>query len=160
MHLELYAIGKLKKSPNLALIQEYQKRIGGLSKGLGFKSWHIVEIDSKKKLTGDALKNYEAGLLLDNAPDIIIALDEVGKNISSQEFASMLDNYKNNNHHTCRFIIGGADGLCKSVRKVAQNIISFGSLTWPHMMVRAMLSEQIYRAMTILANHPYHRGDE
>lgn len=159
MKLELFAIGKLKKSPTLTLLEEYQKRISGLSKGLGFKSFDITQLESKKNLEGKALKNYEADLLLDNCPDSLIALDETGKNISSHEFARLLDAYKNNNHNNCRFLIGGADGLANSVKQRATHLISFGAMTWPHMMVRVMLAEQIYRAMTILSNHPYHRGD-
>jgi len=88
MKLELYAIGKLKKSPTLSLIQEYQKRITGLSKGLGFKSWDIIEIDSKKNISGDSLKQYESTLLLNKETDMIIALDETGQKISGHEFAT------------------------------------------------------------------------
>lgn len=157
MKLELYAIGKLKKSPMLSLIDDYQHRISGISRGLGFKPLDITEIDHKKNLTGNSLKQHEATLLLNNSPDILIALDETGQTLSSQAFATLLDNYKNQNHGTCRFVIGGADGLCDSVRTKANTIISFGALTWPHMLVRVMICEQIYRAMTILSNHPYHR---
>jgi 23S rRNA (pseudouridine1915-N3)-methyltransferase len=157
MRLELYAIGKLKKSPMLSLIDDYQKRIVGIARGLGFKPLEITEIDHKKNLVGNSLKQHEATLLLSNSPDIVIALDETGDNVSSHAFAKMLDNYKNRNHPSCRFVIGGADGLCQSVRDKAHNIISFGNLTYPHMLVRVMITEQIYRAMTILSNHPYHR---
>ncbi len=157
MKLELYAIGKLKKSPMLSLLDDYQHRISGIARNLGFKPLDIHEIDHKKSLQGQSLKQYEATLLLHNTPDIMIALDETGQNVSSQDFAMLLNNYKNNNKNICRFIIGGADGLCDSVRAKANTIISFGTLTWPHMLVRVMLAEQIYRAMTILSNHPYHR---
>jgi 23S rRNA (pseudouridine1915-N3)-methyltransferase len=160
MKLELYAIGKLKQSPILSLIQDYQTRITGICRGVGFKHLDITQIDSKKNLHGNSLKQHEAELLLHNAPDIIIALDETGQSLSSHAFANLLDNYKNQGHNGCRFIIGGADGLCDSVKKRATNIISFGALTWPHMLVRVMIAEQIYRAMTILSNHPYHRGDD
>ncbi len=157
MRLELYAIGTLKKSPMLSLIDDYQKRIFGISRTLGFKPLEITEIDHKKNLSGNSLKQHEATLLLNNAPDIVIALDETGQNISSHAFAKMLNSYKDRNHASCRFVIGGADGLCESVRDKANAIISFGSLTYPHMLVRVMIAEQIYRAMTILSNHPYHR---
>ena len=157
MKLELYAIGKLKKSPILTLIDEYQKRMRPICQSLGFKPLDIHEIEHKKSLSGNNLKEYEASLLLQNNPDIVIALDETGHHLSSNAFALLLDKYKNQNHHSCRFIIGGADGLCQSLKVQAHNLVSFGHLTWPHMLVRVMLTEQIYRAMTILSNHPYHR---
>ena len=157
MRLEVFAIGKLKKSPMLSLLQDYEKRIAVISKSIGFKSFQISEFDTKKNLEGDSLKTYEAGLLLDNQPSALIALDETGDVISSQKFAKIIDHYKDTNHNACRFVIGGADGLCPSVRKQASKIISFGALTWPHMLVRVMIAEQIYRTMTILTNHPYHR---
>lgn len=157
MHLEIYAIGKLKKSPELSLIHDYDIRIQGLMKPLGFKSLNLKECESKKGLIGVALKKQETQLLLENKQGIVIALDEEGKNISSIDFADVLEKYKDANTPSCRFIIGGADGLDKSLLLDNTIKISFGRLTWPHMMVRAMLYEQIYRCMTILSHHPYHK---
>lgn len=157
MHLELYAIGKLKDPALNNLIQEYRKRSIPLGKKVGFKSFQVTEFETKKNLSNDALKAYEAELLLKNSPDILIALDETGENLDSQSFAKLLENYKDNNYASCRFIIGGAYGLCSSVHKKIHKKISFGKCTWPHMMVRLMLCEQIYRSFTIINNHPYNK---
>jgi len=157
MKIEIYAIGKLKKSPILTLIDDYQTRIKSLAKNIGFKSFSIHEFEAKKTLKNDLLKKAEADILLHNMPNILITLDEKGAHLNSNEFSQMLDEYKNNSYETCRFVIGGADGLCETVKQKAHKSISFGRLTWPHMFVRAMITEQIYRTMTILSDHPYHR---
>jgi 23S rRNA pseudoU1915 N3-methylase RlmH len=101
MHLEIYAIGKLKKSPLLSLIHDYEKRIHGSMKQVGFKSFKIYEYDTKKDINSDSLKKYEAELLMHHAPNLIIALDETGDVINSQQFAKYLDDLKNMNHETC-----------------------------------------------------------
>lgn len=88
----------------------------------------------------------------------IVALDERGRSESSEALANRLGRWRDDGVRTAGFIIGGADGLDESVRKKADLVLSFGALTWPHMLVRAMLAEQLYRAQSILAGHPYHRG--
>ena len=88
----------------------------------------------------------------------IVALDERGRTETSDAFARRLAHWRDDGVRTVGFVIGGADGLDETVRKKADFVLSFGALTWPHMLVRAMLAEQIYRAQSILAGHPYHRG--
>ncbi len=102
----------------------------------------------------------EASLLLAVVPKgaVIVALDERGKNLSSPEFAELLRGWRDNGRHDVAFLIGGADGLDPNVRHSAEMILSFGALTWPHMLVRGLLAEQLYRAHSILNNHPYHRA--
>lgn len=157
MKLEIFAIGKLKDSGLSHLIIDYQKRIIPIGKKLGFKPLDIIEIDHKKNFPEDILKHYEAEHLLKNCPDCMIALDQKGDNLSSVKFADLLNDYKNKSYEKCRFVIGGAYGLDPSVLQKAHKILSFGECTWPHMFVRLMLTEQIYRAITILDNHPYHK---
>ena len=101
----------------------------------------------------------EAEILLNNVPNgaKIIALDEKGKEFSSVDFAEKLKNFANLGDSNLAFIIGGADGLSEELKRKADLILSFSKMTFPHMMIRAFLTEQIYRAYTIINNHPYHR---
>ena len=119
----------------------------------------IIELEEKRNLSANELKAREGELILAAIPTgaKIIALDEKGKSITSRELASRLGAWKDEGARETVFIIGGADGLHESVRKKAHMVLSFGAMTWPHMMVRAMVAEQIYRAGSILSGHPYHR---
>lgn len=102
----------------------------------------------------------EGEALLAALPDggRVVALDERGRSEASEAFATRLGRWRDDGVRTVGFIIGGADGLDDAVRKKADLVLSFGAFTWPHMLVRAMLAEQIYRAQSILAGHPYHRS--
>ncbi len=151
MNILIAAIGKLKSGPELALYEHYTKRL----------AWKIKlhEFELKKPLSSPQRKAAEAGLLLpacENA-DHIIALDEKGRELESPQFAAYLQKRRDNGDRTIAFIIGGADGLDDSIRKKAGLMLSLGKMTWPHLLVRGMLAEQLYRAHTILNNHPYHR---
>ena len=152
MHIILSAIGKLKKNtPEYELITEYTKRT----------KWpiEIKEYEEKKALTGEALKNAEADLLLSNIPEKakLVVLDEHGETLSSREFAEKLRTWQNNGSGTIAFLIGGADGHGQKVKDKANLSLSFGRMTLPHFLMRVVLVEQIYRAKTILDGHPYHR---
>lgn len=152
MHIILSAIGKLKKNtPEYELITEYTKRT----------KWpiEIKEYEEKKALSGEALKNAEADLLLSNIPEKakLVVLDEHGETLSSREFAEKLRTWQNNGSDTVAFLIGGADGHGQKVKDKANLTLSFGRMTLPHFLMRVVLVEQIYRAKTILDGHPYHR---
>ena len=150
MKIKVICIGALKKSPELDLIQEYLKR----------SKWKIdfKELPSRSDLSGETLKETEARAILDQAQGLpLIALDERGDVPSSRQFAQLFQDMQNKGHSQVAICIGGADGLHESVRAQAQFIISFGRLTWPHMLVRVLLAEQLYRAQQILVGHPYHR---
>lgn len=152
MHIILSAIGKLKKNtPEYELITEYTKRT----------KWpiEIKEYEEKKALSGEALKNAEADLLLSNIPEKakLVVLDEHGETLSSREFAEKLRTWQNNGADTVAFLIGGADGHGQKVKDKANLTLSFGRMTLPHFLMRIVLVEQIYRAKTILDGHPYHR---
>ncbi len=152
MKITIAAVGKLKNSALNEIYTSYIKRI----------PWQVElkELESKKSHIGAQLKAEEACLLLGAIPknSKIIALDEQGKSISSQELANLIAGWQNEGSSSVAFIIGGADGLAPEVRKQADFILSFGKLTWPHMLVRAMLAEQIYRIYSIITGHPYHRS--
>ncbi len=142
----------MQRGPAQALVDEYLKR-------LPWKT-SITEIDMKKPAgTAAERKKREAERLLAAVPDgaALVVLDENGKALKSREFAGKIDNWQMAGYSNIAFIIGGADGLDSSVLSRADMKIAFGSLTWPHMMVRVMLSEQIYRAWSIITGHPYHR---
>ena len=153
MKILIAAIGKDKRSsPTFQLFEEYKKRT----------NWKIElkELEYKKPLPPEILKDKEASLLLENIEQNtkIIALDENGKNISSEDFASLIKNWQDEGSSNISFLIGGAAGHGKEALNKADFKLSFGKLTWPHMMVRSMLAEQIYRASSIIAGHPYHRS--
>lgn len=150
MRVVIVAAGKWKKGPERDLFDHYAARITF--------ALELREIEEKKKLKPTALKAREAELLLAQVPDgaVIVALHEGGKTLSSTAFAAKLGIWRDEARDVA-FLIGGADGLDEAVRNRADVILGLGSMTWPHLLVRGMLAEQIYRAQCILAGHPYHR---
>ncbi len=155
MHIVIAAIGKAKESLEHQLFEKYRQAIEQQS------SWRVElkELTPRKNVSGDMLKSHEADLLQEavkNA-DHLICLDERGKTLSSMQLAEHFSTLQNNSVKTVAFVIGGADGLAENLIKKANLSLSFGKATWPHMLVRPMLAEQIYRVEKILANHPYHR---
>ena len=152
MRLWLVAVGRLRPGPVRQLVEEYAGR----------SAWPLTvrEVEAKKKLTGPALREHEGDLLLAAIPEraTLIALDERGRDLSSTELAERLGRWRDDGVQDLAFAIGGADGLSRAVCNRAALMLAFGRATWPHMLVRAMLAEQIYRAQTILSGHPYHRG--
>lgn len=152
MKINLIALGLLKEGPEHDLLQKYTKRL----------QWKLTfkQLVVKKNLTGEELKAAEAnlirGALVANMP--LIALDECGPSITSHQFAQKIQKFQLAGISELNFCIGGADGLAESIREQATWQLSFGALTWPHMLVRVMLVEQLYRAQQILAGHPYHKA--
>jgi 23S rRNA (pseudouridine1915-N3)-methyltransferase len=155
MRLHLCAVGRLRAGPERDLVDDYLQRLDrtGRPFGLGPATEHEVE---DKKGGGMAAE----GLLLSRAiPDgaALCVLDERGKVLSSPEFAQALAAWRDAGRQDAAFVIGGADGVDPALRARADLAISFGRMVWPHMLVRVMLAEQLYRAATILAGSPYHR---
>ena len=153
MRFLIVAVGRAKTGPEKALFQLYQERVQAPF------SLQLKEVEEKRAFKGDELRKREASLLLGcvNDESFVIALDEREKSMSSQEFASKIGDWRDEGIRDLVFIIGGADGLDKSIRGRAQYALSFGAQTWPHMLVRGLLVEQLYRAQCILYGHPYHR---
>jgi 23S rRNA (pseudouridine1915-N3)-methyltransferase len=155
MRLIIAAAGRWKAgnkaAPERALYDHYAGRIRF--------PLELREIEEKKKLKPNALKKREAELLLAQAPGgaVIVALDETGKAQTSTRFAKKLGAWRDDGEGCVVFIIGGANGLDDEVRKRARLVMSFGTMTWPHLLARGMLAEQIYRAECIFSGHPYHR---
>ena len=158
MKLRILAVGRARSGPEAALIAEYQKRL----------QWPLVieELEEKRPLSGAELKAREGALLqaaLERAAaktggrPILVALDERGKILGSRDFAGRLKAWEEQGAPEILFLLGGADGLAAEIRDQAAFVLSLGQMTWPHLLARAMLVEQIYRAQQILTGHPYHR---
>lgn len=156
MRLTVAAIGKLSRGPEKALCDKLQERGEALARQTRLGPVEMREIDPKGAM-GD--KAAEAALLRGalEGCDHLVALDERGKSLGSAAFAERLTRWRDDGARRVGFVIGGADGLASDLRAQADLQLSFGALTWPHAMARAMLLEQLYRAATIAAGHPYHR---
>lgn len=152
MRLLIAAIGRQKRGPLKDLEQHYAERL----------LWPLTlrEVEEKRPLPAAELKEREAALLLAAVPAgaTIVALDERGTALSSPDFATRIAQWRDRGVADLAFLIGGADGHGDAVRKRADLLLSLGAMTWPHLLVRGMLLEQLYRAQQILAGHPYHRG--
>ena len=160
MRLMIAAIGKMRGRAEATLVEDYLDRACGFGRRIGFSDVALKEFEAPRALTGPALKKREGELLLAAAPDgaKLFVLDEAGENISSEKLAALLERMRDDGAPDAAFFIGGADGHDAPLRDKADHLISFGKATWPHMLVRAMLAEQLYRSMTILSGHPYHRS--
>ena len=138
MLLHIVARGKIGRSPEADLVERYLKRIAWPTK--------VTELPER----GGKIPETPAGT-------VIIVLDERGNALSSMEFAKALERWRDGGKREAQFLIGAADGHDEGQRSSADLLLSFGPATWPHLLVRAMLAEQLFRATSILANHPYHR---
>ncbi len=152
MRIHVVAVGRARAGPEKDLFDHYARRISF--------PLTLREVEEKRPMTVDRRKAAEAELLLGAAPAgaRIVALDEKGRSLASTALAEILGGWRDEGIQDIAFLIGGADGLDETVRRSAALVLSFGTMTWPHMLVRGMLAEQIYRAQTILSGHPYHRG--
>lgn len=160
MRLVVVSIGRLKQGPERELAERYRERFDDLGRKLGFRGLEIHEISESRARDTATRIAEEAAAISAVLPEkaLLVALDERGKSIDSAGFAQHLGRWRDEGIAATVFTIGGADGLSPELQRKAKLRIAFGSATWPHQMVRVMLLEQIYRAATILAGHPYHRA--
>ena len=156
MRLHVCAVGRLRAGPERDLVDDYYTRLDRTGRALGLGPVSELEVEDKKNLGMAA----EAILLERAIPAgaLIATLDERGRVLSSPEFAEMLAGWRDGGRQDVAFVIGGADGIDPSLRAKAGFSLSFGRMVWPHMLVRVMLAEQLYRAATILGGGPYHRA--
>jgi 23S rRNA (pseudouridine1915-N3)-methyltransferase len=154
MRLTFLVVGKMKSGPERDLVDEYLKRARPVARGLGFRGIEEIEVAS-----GGGL-DAEAGRILEKIPvgARILRLDEFGPTMGSADFADKLASWRDQGIPDLVFLIGGAEGYGDAVRQAASDTLAFGPQTWPHRFVRAMLAEQVYRAMSILAGTPYHKA--
>ncbi|KHA50165.1 23S rRNA (pseudouridine(1915)-N(3))-methyltransferase RlmH [Sulfitobacter geojensis] len=155
MKVHICAVGRLRAGPEKDLIDDYLTRFDRTGRALGLGPARVVEVEDKK---GGGMA-AEAALLERALPAgaLICALDERGKIETSPEFANRLGGWRDMGRSDVAFVIGGADGIAPDLRARVDYKLSFGKMVWPHMLVRVMLSEQLYRAASILAGGPYHR---
>ncbi|SIO02562.1 23S rRNA (pseudouridine1915-N3)-methyltransferase [Bradyrhizobium erythrophlei] len=160
MRVVVIAIGRLKQGPERELAERYRERFDDIGRKLGFRGLEIHEIAESRARDAASRITEEAAAIsaLIPAKYVLVALDERGQNLDSATFARHLGRWRDEGSASTIFIIGGADGLSPDLQRRAKLRIAFGTATWPHQMVRVMLLEQIYRAATILAGHPYHRA--
>ena len=160
MRIVVAAVGRLKQGPERELAERYRKRAADAGRGAGLQAFDVVEI--KESRAGDAARRMleESIAIANTIPDraVTVILDERGESVSSATFAGRLQGWRTEGKPAVVFIIGGRDGLAPTLREKAGCAIAFGAATWPHQLARIMLLEQLYRAVTILAGHPYHRA--
>lgn len=154
MRLTVAAVGRLRQGPEAAMVADYLDRFARTGRGIGLPPVSVAEVEAKAG--GPAA---EADLLAKAVPaaSLIVALDERGAMLTSPEFAARLGAWRDAGRDAA-FVIGGADGIAPALLDRAGFSISFGRMVWPHLLVRVMLAEQLYRAATILAGGPYHRA--
>ncbi|HZP76961.1 MAG TPA: 23S rRNA (pseudouridine(1915)-N(3))-methyltransferase RlmH [Pseudolabrys sp.] len=160
MRIVVAAVGRLKQGPEAELAERFRKRARDSGRNVGLRDLEIVEIRESKAREADKRMLEESIALTNIIPEraVVALLDERGKNLDSAGFANLIRQWREENRPAAVFIIGGADGLSPALRQKAKLHLSFGAATWPHQLIRIMLLEQIYRATTILAGHPYHRA--
>jgi 23S rRNA (pseudouridine1915-N3)-methyltransferase len=160
MRIVIAAVGRLKQGPERELAERYRKRAADTGRKSGLDGFDIVEI-RESRADDAARRMLEESIAVANIiPEraVTVILDQRGESMSSSSFAGRLQGWRTENKPAVVFVVGGADGLAPSLRDNASLAIAFGAATWPHQLVRVMLLEQLYRAVTILAGHPYHRG--
>ncbi len=156
MRVQICAVGRLRKGPERELYDDYLTRFDRTGRALALGPAQLIEVEDKK---GGGMA-AEAMLLRRAIPDgaLVCTLDERGKLMSSPDFAEQIGHWRDQGRQDLTFVIGGADGIDPDLRAQADVSLSFGKMVWPHMLVRVMLAEQLYRAASILAGGPYHRA--
>jgi 23S rRNA (pseudouridine1915-N3)-methyltransferase len=160
MRLIVAAIGRLKAGPERELAERYRDRVAKAGRAVGLRDIEIVEI-RESRAQNVAKRVLEESIALANIiPErgVVVALDETGENLGSGSLTGVVRSWRDAGRPAVVFCIGGADGLSDDVRQRADLTLAFGAATWPHQLVRIMLLEQLYRTVTILAGHPYHRA--
>jgi 23S rRNA (pseudouridine1915-N3)-methyltransferase len=160
MRIIVAAIGRLKRGPETELSERYRKRAADTGRQLGLRAVEIVEIRESRAADAGKRMLEESIALANVVPQgaVVALLDAGGDNLDSASLASKLAKWRSEDRPAAVFLIGGPDGLAASLRDKAELRLAFGAATWPHQLVRVMLLEQLYRAATILTDHPYHRA--
>ena len=160
MRVVIAAVGRLKQGPERELAAAYRKRAEAVGRTGGWRDVEIVEIRESRADDAERRRVEESIAIANVIPEraSIVILDEAGESVDSAKLAALLREWRTEDRPAVCFVIGGPDGLAASLRGRAKLKLAFGAATWPHQLVRIMLLEQLYRAGTILAGHPYHRG--
>jgi len=154
------AIGRLKAGAERELAERYRDRVAKAGRAVGLRDVEIVEIRESRAAEAPRRKLEESIALANIIPEgaVVVALDEAGDNLASGAIAGAMRSWREAGRPAAVFCVGGADGLGPELKGRADVTLAFGAATWPHQLVRIMLLEQLYRAVTILAGHPYHRA--
>lgn len=155
MRIFIGAVGRLKSGPEASLVDDYLDRFARTGRPVGLGPAEVREVDERKAT--NPMVQAQALERSISSSNFFVALDERGSNWSSRDLAENLAAWRDNGRGDVGFVIGGADGLDSSLRARAEVTLSFGKMVWPHLLARVMLTEQLYRAATILAGSPYHR---
>ncbi|HEX4555919.1 MAG TPA: 23S rRNA (pseudouridine(1915)-N(3))-methyltransferase RlmH [Xanthobacteraceae bacterium] len=160
MRLMVAAIGRLKAGPERELAERYRDRVAKAGRAVGLRDIEIVEIRESRAQEAAKRMLEESIALANLIPEgaIVVALDQSGEALASDSITGVLRGWRDAGRPAAVFCIGGADGLGPELTARADLTLAFGAATWPHQLVRIMLLEQLYRAVTILAGHPYHRA--
>ena len=160
MRIGLFAVGRLKAGPEKELAARYIDRFAKAGPAIGLELARIAEVSESRAAGAETRKREEASLLLRSLPDaaVLVLLDERGKALDSEAFASLIGTYRDQGKRDLVVAVGGADGLDPGLAERADAVVCFGKMTWPHQLVRILIAEQLYRAVTILSGHPYHRA--
>jgi 23S rRNA (pseudouridine1915-N3)-methyltransferase len=157
MLITIAAVGRMKAGAERELLDRFLDRAGAAGRQIGL-TFAVRELPESRAATPALRKAQEGAAVLDAlTPALIVALDEGGKGLASRAFADRIAAWRDGGEANIAFVIGGADGLGAPILEKARIRLAFGAMTWPHQLVRVMLAEQLYRAVTILSGHPYHR---
>jgi 23S rRNA (pseudouridine1915-N3)-methyltransferase len=159
LRIHVGAVGRLKAGPERKLAEDYLERAAALGRSAGISAVGIAEIPESRAATAALRMADEAARLRTGLPGeaVTVALDREGRDITSEELAALIGRWRDGGTGTLAFLIGGPDGLDLGIKATAAHTLAFGRMTWPHRLARIMLLEQVYRSVTILVNHPYHR---
>jgi 23S rRNA (pseudouridine1915-N3)-methyltransferase len=160
MRLMVAAVGRLKAGPERELAERYQDRVAKTGRAVGLRDIELFEIRESRAQDASRRMLEESIALANLVPDgaKTVVLDERGENLDSHSICNHLRAWRDGGRAAAVFVIGGADGLAPEFKDRADLVLAFGTATWPHQLARIMLLEQLYRSVTILSGHPYHRA--
>jgi 23S rRNA (pseudouridine1915-N3)-methyltransferase len=160
MRISLFAVGRLKSGPEKDLASRYLDRFSKAGPAVGLEFSRLIEVPESRASNADTRKKEEAAILQKSLPEggLLVLLDERGKSMDSESFAQMIGRFNDSGKRDMLIAIGGADGLDPELQSRADAVVNLGIMTWPHQFVRILIAEQLYRAVTIIAGHPYHRA--
>ena len=160
MQIGIFAVGRLKSGPEKELVARYLDRLKKTGRAQGLEFSRVTEVNESRAGSAATRKREEAAALENTlSPEtVLVLLDEHGKSFDSITFSDTIGKYRDQGKKEMLFAIGGADGLDPALVERANLVINFGAMTWPHQIVRVLLAEQLYRAVTVMAGHPYHRA--
>ncbi|MHC1547577.1 23S rRNA (pseudouridine(1915)-N(3))-methyltransferase RlmH [Phyllobacterium sp. K27] len=159
MRISIFAVGRMKSGPERELADRYLDRFKKTGASLGLEFSSVTEIVESRAQQADLRKQEESAQLLRalDAGGVLVLLDERGKTMPSEAFASSIAKFRDEGKRQLLLAIGGPDGHDAALRERADLVLALGAMTWPHQIVRILVAEQLYRATTILSGHPYHR---